>query len=143
MTSLDEIKELYAKYSDRVDALFAKARFADGLIGMGNDPKRDSCHSYFYDEIAEFIAKLDLQSLNGDELYEICRWILTATESYSNETTRLTMMACQGHAQALIPFLSPADAAKLLEKYDMVAPKRLRFPVQRQVAKLLKKQTKA
>ena len=64
-------------------------------------------------------------------------FLLLADQKYDDMDAVWMVRAAEGHALTLIPCLKPEEAAEILRRYDKKASPRLRFPVQKQVAKAL------
>lgn len=143
MEQLEQLKQCYVTYIETVRELCAKAHPLAGAFGFGSGPKDDPCHQVFYDEVGKIVQQIAGASPAPEVAAAAVNWLLHAPEEYSSEKLAVWMLiAAQGHAQRLIPFLAPSDAARLADWYQRYFPKYMRLPVQKQVLKALKKQGK-
>ena len=146
MTALKEIQERYAQYVESCRELRASAGAFDGFLGLGHDPKKDSSHRIFYQDVermTELLAAAPAGPEKAEELKEVTEFLLKAERRWAGETLAVWMCAAaQGHALKLIPLLSAQDAGELFAWYDENYPRRQRLPVQDQVYKALRKQSK-
>jgi hypothetical protein len=143
MADLSILTNRYLDYHDYTKELFSKAKFADGLFGFGDDPRKDKGHTQFFDEVGQIVEALSQESLSPEEAAEAVQFILTAPSlAEDNKTMEWMLIAAQQHAIPLVPFLSPADAKTILVAFEKENPRRMRLPSQNQVAKALKSRSK-
>ena len=143
MADIQPLKARYHEYIQFNKELFAKAKFTDGLFGMGDDPKRDPGHTKFFDDVALLVEELLAQSPTPQEAEEAVGWMLEADSlTEMNSTASWMMIAAQQHAEKLIPLLSPDAAARIHQDYSKRYPKLMRLPIQNQLVKSLKARSK-
>lgn len=140
MTGLIEIYEAYYKKSAEVRK---KAVPLAGLWGFGDDPRKHPCHEAFYEAVEAWVKEFSETNPDPSDVLEVVRYILgAALEHQNNKDVYWYLYAAHGLTMDLIPRLTPGDCQALFKWYDASYPKRLRFPVQEQVWKLLKKGSK-
>ncbi len=143
MADIEALKARYHEYIQYNQSLFAKAKITDGLFGLGNSPKRDSGHTKFFQDVAAIVEELSAQPLTAAEAAEAVRWMLEADALAGQNTSAVWMIvAAQQHAEKLIPFLPAPEAARILLDYSKRYPKHQRLPIQTQLMKRLKAQSK-
>lgn len=143
MADIQPLKARYHEYIQFNRELFAKAKFTDGLFGLGDDPKRDPGHTKFFDDVALLAEELAAQSPTPQEAEEAVTWMLEADSlTGKNSTASWMIIAAQQHAEKLIPLLSPDAAARLLQDYTKRYPRLMRLPIQNQLIKSLKARSK-
>lgn len=143
MKELNELRECYEAYIEFVRELGRRASPTDGLLGFGSGPKDDPGHEKFYYAAKEKADALAAAAPTSQEAGEGVALMLQAEEKYQDIDLAVWMLiAAQGHAIPLIEFLAPVDADALLQRYQRRYPRHKRLPVQSQVCKALRKQTK-
>ncbi len=143
MAGIDQLKTRYHEYTQFNRDLYANAKLTDGLFGFGNDPKKDPGHTQFFQDIAAIVQEMASLPPTAEEATEAVRWILDAESLVAkNSSASWMMIAAQQHAEKLIPFLLAEDAARILKSYTLKYPKRIRLPIQNQLIKSLKAQSK-
>jgi hypothetical protein len=143
MTLSADLIHRYETYLSEGEALFTSAKVTDGLFGFGDDPKRDPMHAKFFEDVAALAQEMADSSPSPQEAQAAVGWMLSAEETAKEFPTLSWMMvAAQQHVLPLVPYLTPEGAASLLREYDRRYPRRLRLPIQNQVAKALKKQSR-
>ena len=132
------LKECYDGYDQEVRKAVSQAKPADGLFGFGTAVSDLPMHEAFYHRVESIISEAADSTLQPGEAACAVRFLLEAHRSYPLKETVWTCVACEKHAVPLISFLTPGEAAELLQFYDRISPRRRRLPVQKEVAKALK-----
>ena len=133
----DLLKNCYEKYAKDASEAYSNARITDGLFGFGNDPAGHPCHEAFFEEVGRLVKET---AAAGDAAaaYEAAEYILRAELLYPQRETVWMVRAAQGHVRLLVPCLTPQKAGELLALMDTISPKRQRFPVQKELARMLR-----
>ena len=138
----DKLQELYDSYVCETARLMAEAGPADGLLGMKSTAAQHPCHEEFYKKAGDLTASWSRSAdASPEEAEAAVRFLLEAHGRCPQREAAWMFIAAEVHALPLIPLLKPADARSLLGLYDRISPVRTRLPVQKQVAKALKKQS--
>lgn len=129
------------RYQQEMDRVEAELRPGDGILGLGNDPKRSPSHMEFYNEVGRIIGLISGGELPADEAAETAAFLMTMGERFGRRFTRPMMEAAQGHILPLVPLLTPEQAGVLARQYAGLYPRHQRLPIQRQLLKALEKRT--
>lgn len=138
MTALEELREIYAQYEQRLEKARKKAGAFAGAFNMGDDPRKHACNDMFYDEVEQWAATFAASNPSPAETAEAVQWILDYPCINKYQPTYWYTYAAQKHAGMLIPLLSAADAGKMLQKLRDNYEKKDWLPVQQELAKQLK-----
>ena len=138
-----ELKEIYETYIQKVDKVMKNASPVDGLFGWGDDPKKNHCHTEFYEAVENFLQQLLQNTPSEEAVFEAADRIIRTAADHKGKATFWYMYAVHGLCKDLVPLLTPAHCASLRDFYDDHYPKIDRLPVQRDLYKLLKKRAKA
>lgn len=137
MSYLEQLEQLIADY--KVFCVEVKKSYGgfSGLFGFGSDPKRDSGHMQFYNDVAKLAEEIPS---DDPELAAFTSLLLKATDGVSESSMAYGFLeVIQKHAIPLIPFIKPDERKELLEYYSRRYPKYRRLPVQNDVFKELKR----
>jgi len=141
---MEELRELYEGYIRQVERLELERKPADGLFGIGKGVADDPCHDAFAGRLKELLAELEVEEPSSADLREILSYIYRmSAENKEPVSAYWTMNAVHGLTAGLIARLDPQDAAALHDTYIAEYPRRMRFPVQKQVIKALERAMKA
>lgn len=138
----ERLKEIYDNYIEDVDRVFRSAKPVDGLLGLGDDPRKDPCHMRFYEDTEQWIGEFLAANPGEPEAFEAVRFMLETPAGYTGHNGFWFMYAAQGLSRPLIPLLQGDHCAALRKFYDETYPRRDRMPVQKDVYRLLKKGAK-
>jgi len=141
---MEELRALYEGYIRQVERLELESKPTDGLFGMGKGVSGDSCHDDFAERLKELLAELEAEEPSSEKLREVLGYIYRmSAENKEPVSAYWTMNAVHGLTAGLIARLEPQDAAALYGTYIADHPRRMRFPVQKQVIKALERAMKA
>lgn len=137
---LDELKLRYEQYLAYTVALSERASPMDGLLGFGHSPKDDSGHTVFFEDVGKWAEAFLAADPSEKEVGEAVNYILRAADCYQdNGLAYWFLYAAQGHTIPMIPKMSPEERRSLFAWYDRHYPKVTRMPVQKEIARLLKR----
>lgn len=133
-------QEILARYASALEALDARSRPGDGLFGLGRRKGDDPCHDALDREVAALLTGLAGDPDAVSQASGLLRLLLEAESSRSwPDHARWMLIAVQRHGQALVPLLSPTDAASLAAWYADRYPRGTRFPVQKDLLRSLRR----
>ena len=139
MSAAEKINGIIDGYIARCEEIIAQSKPGDGLFGMGDDPKKDPCHMSFYEELAAAVKEIAASAPEADEACGAVQAILKAArEKKCPSMARWMLEAIHGLSQPLLPLLTAEQKRELRDWYDENLPRRLRFPVQKDVYKAMK-----
>lgn len=138
MDMMEQLRQRYEQYQQDAREAVRKANPWDGMLGFGNDPRRNPCHERFYADVEAWTEEFLRRGPSAAEAAEAVRWMLQAAQEHRDEVTFLYLFAAQGHARKLIPLMAAEDCGMLQDWYDGAYRKVERMPVQQEVYKLLK-----
>ncbi len=136
---MEMLQERYRQYAQAAAKAWAEAKPADGLFGMGEDPRKDPCHMAFYEDTARWVREFLDSAPSREAVYTAVRYMLEAPARYRQEPGYWFLFAAQGLTREMIPLLDAQQCAALREMYDETYPKVERMPVHKDVYKLLSK----
>ena len=140
MAELESLRTIYETYDREALEARQEARPFDGMMGLGNDPRRHPCHKHFYAAVQNWVAEFLARDPAPEEVYEAARFILNAAhERRDNRDTYWYCFAAHGLAADLVPRMEAEQCRALAEDYDRLYPKKDRLPVQAALYKQLKK----
>lgn len=141
MTAFEELQQIYAQYEEKLAKVISKASAFAGAFNMGDDPRKDACNEVFYEKAEEWAADFASGNPSAEDAAEAVRWILSYPAKHRQGSTYWYTYAAQKHAQALIAFLTPEDAADILASFRDSFRKEDWLPVQNDLVKALTKQS--
>lgn len=140
MNAAETIREIYAQYFAASEQAEQKRKPTDGMFGLGKKPADDPCHTAFYDSLIAAVTELAQQNPDPETVREILAYIYGLPEANREPVSVYWMLiAAHGTTDALIPMLTPQDAASLYADYDKRFRRRERMPVQKNILRVLKK----
>lgn len=131
-------EDCVGRYFQRLDRVRARLRPGDGILGMGNDPKRDGCHLEFYQEMESLAGELAGSSPPPGEATRAVELLLALAQEHRDWLADGMLEAVQGCSLHLIPLMEPGRAGELAAQYEKRYPRHRRLPVHKQVLKALK-----
>lgn len=139
MEYMDRLQALLADYRADIDRLERSRKPTDGLLGFGKKPGDDACHDKMDERVRALAGEMTADP-DADGIAPALRLLLNAgTDETWPDHARWMLLAQQRHFLPLIPRLSAGERAELAALYDSLYPRRLRLPVQKQLAKALKR----
>ena len=140
MSNLEQLRRIYADYDREALEARQEARPFDGILGLGNDPRRHPCHKHFYAAVQSWVEEFLQAEPDGETAFQAAEEIILAADRRrNNRDTYWYCYAAQGLAADLLPTLTPERCRELAETYDRLYPKKDRLPVQKALFKQLKK----
>ena len=137
---MQTLKDQYERYLLEAERARQRAGLCDGLFGMGNDPRRASCHQDFYEYVGRWTADFLKSGPDAAACTAAVSWLLRVADGHREQQDVFGYLyAAQGHGLELIARMDRDSAKELLCWYDRTYPKRDRMPVQDGVYKALKK----
>lgn len=136
---MEQLKACYARYQQEAEKVTREASPMAGLLGFGEDPRKDACHMRFYEEVEQWVKDFLAAGPDRETAYQAARWILGAAADHAGEPVYWFMYAAHGLCKELIPLLSARQCAALRDLYEANYPRRDRLPVQKEIFKLLRK----
>lgn len=136
---MQQLRECYRQYDEQANAVNKKSSPFDGLLGFGNDPRRDPCHGQFYEDVGRWVQAFLALSPQPRQVFEAEHHLITAPKTCATEASYWMMYAAQGWCRQLVDKLDSRGCAKLQAVYDELYPKRDRLPVQAELYKMLKR----
>lgn len=116
----------------------------EGAFGAKGGPKDDPCHDRFAAQLRELLTEFASSAPELSEIRQMLACLFQAPRQAEVPGSAYWMLlAVQGLGLDLIAKLSPGDAAALAAAYERDHPRRMRFPVQNQVLRELKRRSKA
>ena len=138
---LQQLQERYRQYDEEANLVRKKASPADGLFGVGNDPKNHPCHEMFYEDIGRWTTAFLASAPTPEQSYAAARFLIAAPVECSSKESYWMMYAAQGWCRELVCRLDAEGCGKLRDVFDDLYPKRDRMPVQQELYKALKRGT--
>ena len=137
---LEEAEKLFDDYERQVIQLEANRKLGDGLLGFGKRVEDAPCHGDFDRAMEALISQIARDDEAAGDAAIVAELLLRAEDSRVwPASARWMALAVQRHALLLIPLLSSQAARQLGEWYEKRYPARIRFPVQKEILKALKK----
>jgi len=138
MTYTERLNERIDAYIAQVNDLMANKRVFDGIFGLGHHPKNDPCHVVFYEDVKKMVEECVADKPSAEEVDEFAESLLKAEKTRGNlSEIQMMYIPIQGLVLQLIPMMSNAKKQELGAWYSKAVPRRMRFPVQRDVCKAL------
>ena len=138
---LDQLFAYYNTYEDKLLKLYEKASPMAGILGMGNHPKDAPCNDEFYENVENWTKEF-LEGTPSQQVAEAAaNWMLKLAHEHRKDKTYWFSCAIQGHAKGLILLMGQGEALELQKWFDEAYPARERLPIQREIVKLLEKQS--
>ena len=138
---LEQVQELYEGYLAEFQRLEQGRQAGAGMFGLTNGPRNYPCHEQFAKDLERLLRETE-ETLSPDQAEELLEYILFAPQSRERDAVYWMLIAVHGMTEGPAGRLDPAAAARLLERYEAVYPRRERLPVQMKAVSVLKKQAK-
>lgn len=140
MRACEQLNTAIDAYIEEFKQVQEKASPAAGLFGFGSGPDDHPCHMAFYERIQEMTKGFLASGLGAEDAFSTVELLLKSHQTKDcPNTVKLMLVAVQKFAVPLIPMLSHKDSEELLKWYDSFVPRQTRMPVERDVARALKK----
>ena len=134
MEKLEKLREIYGAYIEKTVQLHNDRKLFQGVFGFGGRLGDDPCHAQFAEDVAAAVAEI-----TAEEAYAALELVLKTPEEHKhNELAYWMLLAVHGKVLGIVEKLSPEEASGLLAWYEKQYPKRMRLPVQKDLAKQLK-----
>ena len=137
----EQVRELYEAYFAEFQELGQRRRLGAGVFGLGGGPRDYPCHGQFAKKLERLLKELE-GTLSPEQAEEVVEYILFAHQTRKRDAVYWMLIAVHGMTEGPAGRLDPAAAARLLERYEAVYPRRERLPVQMKAVSVLKKQAK-
>ena len=135
-----EWTELYSWYEAQVKEIEQKKKFMDGIFGLGKRPADAPCHEEM-DQRVKALAEQAAES-DAEAIGSLVTAVLKAPADWKGPLyARMALVAAQRHMIPLIPRMNTADREALGAWYTAHWPKQERFPVQKEIIRLLGRKT--
>lgn len=134
-----KIDELIRSYIATVVELNKKARPFDGVFGMGNDVRKDPCHTKVYEDIQSAVESAAANGIPPEEADRAAETLMKAETAYTcPDCCGMMLTALQGHITPLTGHMTAAKREELRSWMDTNIPRRRRLPIQNTLYKALK-----
>jgi len=139
---MEQLKNLYTEYAQKVKEVRKAARPFDGVFGFGNDPRNNPCHEEFFAAGGQWAEQFAAAGPDQAQLLEAALFILEEPLQYKDRECYWYMFASHASLKPLIGVMTPETAAQVLSRFRELYPKRDRMPLQKQLLKALEKAAK-
>ena len=144
MAVLEEIKQIYGDYVERIATLRRDSRATDGLLGMGGGPAADSCNDRFVEALRVRLDATAGEDLSDGELKELLEYIYHVPLEYREDRVIYWMLlAVHGMTGPLVRRLTSATAEDLLQEYQKWYRPFERLPAQKDILRALNGRARA
>ena len=134
MPYTESVNGLIDEYIEKSRSVIANSRPGDGLMGFGNDPKKNPCHMEFYESMERLINEMAASSPDPGEASSVAEILIKAPETIScPDMCRWTLVAARQLAIPLIPYVTPEAKAELKAWFNDFVPRRERLPVEKKL----------
>jgi hypothetical protein len=134
---MEQLQEIYCRYTEAAAAAKKEASPLAGLFGTGGGPKDHPCHREFFEAVYRWSEAFLANSPDEETIAQAVRMILIAAAAHKNEPTYMHCLAAQGHTRTLISRLSQESCNALRKEYEDLYPDNARLPVNQQIYALL------
>ena len=138
---LDELQGYYARYEEKLRKLYEKLSPIAAIFGSSDHPKDAPCNEEFYENVENWIKAFLAATPAQQDVEEVAAWVLMLAKENREKKTYWFCYALHGLAKDLIPLMSRGKALELQKQFDDAYPKREWLPIQREIYKLLEKQS--
>ena len=140
MGSLEEIRQLYADYLERVRQAEQSRKPLEGYLGFGRRLGTDPCHNEFAQALDALLLEIDQGAPASAAVREMLEYIYRAPQAHQKPLAVYWMLiAVHGPTIRLIDRLDREDAQALWTEYKALYQRGDRLPVQKKVLAALKK----
>ena len=134
---MEQLKTLYAEYHQKVTDLRQKAHFFDGIMGFGDDPKKDPCHEAFYHAVKNWVEAFAATCPSPEDANEVASFLIEAPAHNREAESYWFMYANMVFIEALIPYINSIYAKALAKRMNFLFPRYDRMPAHQAVYKKL------
>lgn len=136
---MEQLKTLYQDYHQKVIDIRKKAHFFDGVMGLGDDPKKAPCHQAFYDDVKNWVDAFASAGPSPEDAQAVASFLLETPAHNREGESYWFMYAAMAFIEPLIPYLCKEDAKALAQRMNFLFPRYDRMPVHQTVYKKLLK----
>lgn len=135
---LEEVKELYSSYTDKVMQLKLNKKLTDGIFGMGTRISDDPCHEEFAKALEDLLKRFEESSPGSSEVRELLEYIYLYPYGHK-DIVSVYWMTTAVHSLTLdiIKLLDAKSASELRKQYITLCPKLKQLPVQKKICRAL------
>ena len=141
MDWLEQLYHLYDAYEETAKEVRSKASRYAGAFGLGDDPRKHSCHERFFEDVGRWAQTFVDSGPSTETVIRAVWWILKAADTRRNTDVFGYLYAIHEHVKDMIPLLPQEESLALLQWYDQTYPERERWPVHQEVYRLLQQQS--
>ena len=140
---LEGLRARCLAYREQVEELERSRKPGAGLLGLPGGVKDDPCHEVFAEDLSARLTEYAAAKPASADVSRVLRFLFREPlETSYPLSAGWMLMAVQGMARDLVPLLTPEDAAVLAAEYKKAYPRRMRFPTQQQLFKMLQSRAK-
>lgn len=136
---MEQLQKLYQDYHQQVIDLRQKAHFFDGVMGLGDDPKKHPCHEAFYQAVQDWTATFVAGSPTPTDAYAAASFLLETPAHNREGESYWFMYASMVFIEPLIPYLNKEDCKALTARMNFLFPRYDRMPAHQALYKKLQK----
>ena len=137
MADLQQLREIYQEYEEKLAQARKEAGLFSGAFNMGNDPRKDACNQIFYEKVNSWTQEFGAMNPSAREAAQAVDWLLFYPARNRNSDTFWMTYAAIKHCESLLPLLDAGDAKKLYAEFLDWYPRQDRLPVQREMERAL------
>ena len=134
---MEQLKALYEDYAQKALEVRKRARLFDGVMGFGEDPKKDPCHMAFYEAVKEWAEAFAATEPSPEEANEAISFFIETPAHNRERECYWFMYANMVFIEKLIPYLNNIYAKALAKRMNFLFPRYDRMPAHQAVFKKL------
>ena len=136
---MEKLRQLYTDYLEETYTIRKKASAFAGILGLGDDPRKNPCHEKFYNDVDGWMKSFAETEPAAEQAREVAAFLLEEPAKNRETEGYWFMYVCIGFIRNLIPFMEAQDCKVLAERMNALYPKRERMPLQQETFKMLQK----
>ena len=137
---IDSLQALYDGYLKDAIQVEKNRKPGEGIFGIGKKPSDDPCHDRFAEELRGCFTEFAAGQPDSAQVRQVLDFVYTEPVIYRGPRCAYWMLlAVQGLTKELIPYLSPADADTLAERFEADYRPCDRLPAQNELLAALRK----
>lgn len=134
---MEQLKAIYEDYAQKALDVRKQARLFDGVMGFGDDPKKDPCHMAFYEAVKAWTEAFAATGPTAEAARDAISFLIETPAHNRERECYWFMYACMVFMEPLIPYLNNTYAKELAKRMNFLFPRYDRMPAHQAVYKKL------
>lgn len=141
MNPIEELNRLIQEYIDIAMTMKQESLLMKMLTDKRQSDSDHPAHMQFYEAVGAWTKAFAAGSPSQEELVKALELLFFTAPAYKDKMPYWYLLAIQGHTLGLIPLLEDGNREQLRAAFEKQYPKSERLPIQKDIYRLLQKDT--